>query len=63
MICFGFLVVFACQAPPPPPTTSAAPFCQVYHPVTWSSKDTRQTKEEIDLNNAAWKAICQKAKK
>ena len=41
------------------PALSAAPYCDVAKPIYWSSKDTRQTKEQADRENAKWKRLCQ----
>lgn len=58
-LCFGLLIMF-CEpsgprAPPPPDT-----FCQQYKPIYWSKNDTRATKEQIDIRNRRWKAVCAK---
>lgn len=37
----------------------AAHVCKVWQPVTYSSKDTDQTKLEVRANNAARHAYCQ----
>jgi len=36
----------------------ASTYCQIARPITWSSKDTRLTKEAVNLHNATWKRIC-----
>lgn len=56
MICFGLLLVMVCpqEAPPAPQST----FCAIYQPVRWSAKDTRGTKEQVDVLNRQWKALC-----
>lgn len=58
MICFGFLVIFACQAPALPTAQSAAAFCAVARPILWSPADTRASKEAIDEHNAVGKKLC-----
>lgn len=55
MLCFGLFVMF-CQTPDPPP--AADTYCIVYRPVYLSRKDTRKTKEQVDVNNRVWKAVC-----
>lgn len=55
MLCFGFLVMI-CQAQERPPAIDT--YCANYRPVYLSRRDTRQTKEQVDLNNRAWKAVC-----
>ena len=56
MICYGLLLIMFCpqDAPPPPAST----FCQIYQPVRWSARDTRGTKEQVDVLNRQWKALC-----
>jgi hypothetical protein len=44
-----------CKPVATPPTDT---FCQIYRPVYWSAKDTRQTKEGNDINNRKYKALC-----
>lgn len=63
MICFGFLVIFACQQSAPATNTGAAPFCQVAKPIYWSAADTRMTKEQVDELNAVGKRLCGWGKK
>lgn len=36
--------------------------CELWQPVTWSSKDTDQTIEEAKINNAKWDAFCSQFK-
>lgn len=57
MLCFGFLVFFACPeaAEVPPP---AAPYCDIARPIYWSAQDTRATKEAADRENRKWKRLC-----
>jgi hypothetical protein len=50
-----FYVSMTCTAPPAPVADS---FCQNFKPVYWHSKDTRGTKEQVDINNRRWKAVC-----
>lgn len=55
--CLGFLFFFVCEpgaSVPPPPDT----FCQIAKPIRFSANDTRQTKEEVDIHNRKWKAVC-----
>lgn len=33
-------------------------FCQVARPISWSSKDTRATKEQVDAYNRVGKKLC-----
>lgn len=56
MLCYGILIVMWCEQPPAPPPTDS--FCQLYRPVRWSSRDTRESKEQIDSNNRKWVAVC-----
>lgn len=56
MICYGFLVIFACAASDPAPT--AVPYCQVAQPVLWAGTDTRATKEQADRENRKYKRLC-----
>lgn len=46
-----------------PPTTAGARFCAVARPIFWSADDSRQTKEQIDSHNRAWKRLCGGKKK
>lgn len=43
-------------------TTAEAPpaqtFCQIAEPQTWSAKDTRRTKEQVDRHNRVGKKLC-----
>ena len=58
MTCTGFallVVSMTCKPVATPPTDT---FCQIYRPVYWSAKDTRQTKEGNDINNRKYKALC-----
>lgn len=55
MACLGLLVFFWCNNPVhAPPST----YCQISRPITWSVKDTRVTKEQIDIHNRTWKRLC-----
>lgn len=56
MLCYGLLFVMYCASEKHVATDS---YCLTYRPVMWSSKDTRQTKEQVDKNNRVWKAVCQ----
>ncbi len=57
MVCLGFLVMFVCEPAPkaPPP---AQPYCDVARPVSWSSRDTRETKEAVDAENRKYVRFC-----
>lgn len=55
MFCFGLFVMW-CQAAEPAMTIDT--FCAAYEPVYWSARDTRRTKEQVDINNRKWKAVC-----
>lgn len=59
--CFGLLFIMFCEPSgpktPPPPDT----FCQQYKPVYVSPADTRKTKEQVDIANRRWKAVCRDA--
>lgn len=54
--CLGFLFFFQCEGPPPTPPVDT--YCQNYKPIRISPKDTRETKEQADINNRRWKAVC-----
>ena len=57
MTCTGFALIFVhlnCTAPAAAPDT----FCQIYKPVYWSRKDTRESKAQNDANNRKFKALC-----
>lgn len=56
MLCYGLLLVMWCDQPSPPVPSDS--YCSVYKPVMWSSKDTRQTKEQVDRNNRVYKSVC-----
>lgn len=58
MFCYGFLVMFWCAAENQKIPVDS--FCELYAPVYWSAADTRKTKEQADLNNTRWKAICKR---
>ena len=53
--CIGFLVCFGALTQPPP---AAAPYCDIARPITWSARDTRETKEQADRENRKWKRLC-----
>jgi hypothetical protein len=36
----------------------ASTFCMIARPITWSSRDTRATKTQIDAFNRTWKRLC-----
>lgn len=56
--CLGFLIFFQCQLPPTPPPADT--YCQIARPIFFSKNDTRETKEQIDIANRKWKALCQR---
>ena len=59
----GICILFCLQFGEGPPAVDAARFCSTYEPVQWSSKDTRLTKEQVDVNNRKYKALgCAKEK-
>ena len=58
----GICILFCLQFGDGSPAVDAARFCAVYQPIMWSSKDTRGTKEQVDILNRKWKAICVKEK-
>ena len=60
-LCFGLLVMF-CQPPAAPPATAGATFCQTAKPLYWSAADTRRTKEQADIHNRKFKALCQRGR-
>ena len=53
-------LLFCLQFGDGPPAIDAARFCAVFQPIMWSSKDTRGTKEQVDILNRQWKRLCQK---
>jgi hypothetical protein len=62
-----FQVLQACQAARPPTPTAATEsdnaqtegwVCLAFRPISWSSKDTPQTAEQIRAHNAVWDAVC-----
>lgn len=57
MTCVGFLFVFTCSPAEPAPA-AAAPYCEIARPIRWSARDTRETKEQADRENAKWKRLC-----
>lgn len=57
------LTIFAvteagCQHPTPIVATSGADFCDIGRPISYSSRDTPETRAEILSHNAAGCAIC-----
>lgn len=54
-VCYGLVFVMWCLTETAANTDS---YCRAYRPVMWSSRDTRQTKEQVDRNNRVYKAIC-----
>lgn len=56
MICYGLILFMYCQVP-----EVKAPFsnyCQITRPIYWEKSDTRLTKEQINIHNRKWKAVC-----
>jgi hypothetical protein len=49
------LPVGFCQHQNAAPATT---YCQIARPITWTSTDTRITKEQIDAHNRTWKRLC-----
>lgn len=41
-----------------PAGVGGATFCSIAKPISWSPKDTRLTKEQVDTHNRKWKALC-----
>ena len=37
--------------------------CSAYSPITWSSKDTRPTAEQVIEHNGVYRALCPEPKK
>lgn len=33
-------------------------YCQVSEPITWSTRDTVETKEQVKAHNAVYKSLC-----
>lgn len=33
-------------------------YCQIYEPIRYSEKDTRETIRQIDINNAEYEEVC-----
>lgn len=62
MICFGIGIMICnpledARAIPP-----ASTYCQIKtKPIFWHAKDTRATKEQIDIENRVWKKLCRPA--
>jgi len=56
----GICILFCIQLGSAAPAIDAARFCAVYEPVRWSSRDTRGTKEQVDVLNRKFKALCRK---
>lgn len=51
----GFFV-FACSAPDI--QVDAARFCRTAAPITYSAKDTPETRRQVRSHNARWTALC-----
>lgn len=56
MACLGLIFFFWCSSPQV--HAPASNYCQITRPITWSSKDTRLTKEQVDTHNRTWKRLC-----
>jgi hypothetical protein len=55
----AFCFLFCFLTPVAPPVQRQLSFCDGYKPgITWSARDTRQTKEQIDRKNRVYKALC-----
>lgn len=52
----GFFV-FSCTAPDPVP--NAARFCQTAALVRYSAKDTAETRRQLRVANAKYRAVCE----
>jgi hypothetical protein len=62
MVCLGFLFAFKCS-PIHKPAPVDVTFCEVARPLRWSSKDTRESKTQMDEQNKIGKALgCEWAK-
>lgn len=58
--CTGWVFIYAnltCTQPPQPVLDT---FCMQTKPIYWSTKDSRQTKEQVDIYNRRWKRLCSK---
>ncbi|MFE1598169.1 hypothetical protein [Methylobacterium sp. ID0610] len=51
----GFFV-FACIVPDQ--QIDAARFCKTASPITYSGKDTPETRRQVRIHNAKWTAVC-----
>lgn len=56
--CTGVAFIFASLTCQVPEAKVVDTFCTNYNPVYWSTKDTRSTKEQNDINNRKWKRLC-----
>ena len=54
MLCGAMLALLQGCAPALPGN-----FCAIYQPVYTSDKDTAETRDAADLNNAVWLETCQ----
>lgn len=58
MTCTGFALLFVymtCTQQVQMPTST---YCQLYKPVYWHKTDTQRSKQQNDVNNKVWKALC-----
>lgn len=60
MTCEGWALVYVFLTCTPAATPPTDTFCQIYKPVHWSARDTRNTKAQNDKNNRKYKRICRK---
>lgn len=58
-LCFGFLVVFACQGEKP---TAISEYCQTARTIQASRSDSAQTLAQIRRENAKIRRLCGKKK-
>lgn len=60
----ALLLMAACQTIPSTTNTAATDTppadwaCLAFQPIRWSSRDTRETLDQIAEHNAVWEAVC-----
>lgn len=54
--CIGILFMICHAEIPDSPPINA--YCEIAEPIYWSKNDTRKTKEQVDRENAKFKALC-----
>lgn len=59
-LCFGFLVIFACQGEQP---TAISEYCQTARTIRASRSDTAETLRQIRAENAKIRRLCKKKAK